>query len=691
MRIRLSWSLFAATVVLAVTQVALLARSETPLFSTETFDDGFPLVTLAAVIASGVGALILTRYPRHRIGWLFVVGQLGTMAGLTAQAYGYTALTDGFGPPALARVAIWVSIQTGGAFAVALTALLLLLAPDGRLLSQRWRWASGAVIGGLAVHALAMSTIPPSTLTAEGTSTEDSALVGALVLVAIVALVGGLVAGTASLVVRLRRAGGAERAQLRWIASAAGGLAASLPLGLALAAAFGAASWVSLLPLMVSYLALPVFTGVAILRFRLYDIDVLLNRSIVLAVLTAFIAGGYVALVVVLGALGGAAAGSFWPSTLASALLALAFQPMRRRVNGVADRLVYGHQAAPYEALARFSDDLRAGPTLTDRLPRIAEAVARAVGAEHVEVSFRESPEGEGTAEHAWWPAPGSRRPDLVVPIADGETLGEIGVTMPSGRDLRRHERELLLDFAAQAAVSFRSSRLEAELAARVATLARQGEDLERANRRLVTAESVERDRFEAAIRHQVLSHLETMPAELAALRPRPRSGGGEWPREAVEHLLARTDEAIEALRALTRGVFPAQLGRRGLVVALGTHLHLKGIDDALTADDLVDRRFPPRVESVAYFCAVELLERLASPVRLAVTADDHFLTLVVTGPDVEAQGRDAEHLRDRAEAVGGALRITRSGGRLRAWLELPISTPPDAVPGLPQGARTEG
>jgi GAF domain-containing protein len=685
-RVRLAWSLTALTVLLAVAQVAILVKSTTALFSGQTFDDGFPLVTLAAVAGSTLGALIVTRYPSHRIGWLFVLGQLGTMVGLATQAYGFSAQTDGWGTRSSGQLAMWVGIQFGGAFAVAIVALLLLLVPNGQLMSRRWRWAVMAVVAGLLLHLIAIWTVSPSDLTAEGNLREGHVVARALETAGVLLIAVGLAAAAVSLFRRLRRAAGVEKTQLRWIAAAAAGLALGIPIDIVLELVFQADPWLQVMPLMVSYLCLSLFTGVAVLRHHLYGIDILLNRSIVLTVLTGLVAVGYVAVVVLFGELDDLSAGeSFWPPLLATVLVALAVQPLRRRVDRLADRLVYGSRAAPYEALAQFSDDLRSIAEPAHTLPRLAEAVGRAVGAREAAV-WIDVPGGD--SQRAWWPQASASDHDLVVPVIDdGEQLGGLGVTMASGRGVRPEEQRLLVDLAAQLAKSFRTSRLEAELAARVEELDRRSAELTTSSRRLVSAESAERERFEQAIAREVLPHLGPMRAELAALR----SASPPWPAEDVERLVGRTDAALESLRRLTRRVFPAQLAGRGLVPALGTHLQLAGADGALVADDsVVGRRFPPKVESVAYFCAVELVRGLIAPVRLSVAADDSRLILEATGRSQASFDKQAEHLRDRAEAVGGQLRISAFGAEVRVAVELPAESAPDLLPGAQQHAGVE-
>jgi hypothetical protein len=680
-RVRLAWSLFMMTVVLAVVQVTFLALSETPMLSVQTLDEGFPLVTVGAVGASAVGALIVTRYPRHRIGWLFIVGQLGTMLGLATQAYGYYVLTEDVGSRAAGQLSLWVSGPLGGTFALTLMALLLLLVPDGHLLSGRWRWAVVVTLLGLVLHVAGWLTVPPAELTAEGADPDRHEAAQVLVLLAVAAVVVGLVAGTVSLVIRLRRATGDERAQLSWIAAAALALAVSVPLGVLLSLLPGAGPWVSSVTVMVAYLSVPVFTGIAILRFRLYEIDVFLNRSIVLTLLTGLVASAYVALVVVFGELDDTDGESSWGALLATVLVALAFQPVRRRVNRLADRLVYGARAAPYEALAEFSDELGRSGQVTEVLPRVAEAVGQAVGARYAEVWLVDVPGHEPAG--ASWPSPSPGPLDVVVPVTveeGSDPLGGLGVAMPPRQPLRPSESSLLGEFAAQLSKVFQSARLEAELARRVDLLARRSEELATSSRRLVSAEAAERSRFESAIAREVLPHVQAMPQQLDGLASRSRAPG-RWPREEVEALVARTNAALEALRTLTRGVFPAQLAQRGLAAALSTQVRLADGGPQLVVDDSAqDRRFDPGVESAAYFCAVELVRSLEGPVHLTMAADPQVLRLAAVG---RSEGTlEAGYLRDRAEAVGGSLRTARDDDTIRVVVVLPAASVADGLPG---------
>jgi hypothetical protein len=157
-------------------------------------------------------------------------------------------------------------------------------------------------------------------------------------------------------------------------------------------------------PLFVAYLSVPVAAGVAILRYRLYDIDLVINRAVVGAAVIIFVTLGYVAAVVLLGALvGGQVSEEYWASVVATGLVALAFQPLRRWVQRLGDRAVYGRRAAPYQALADLCRRLARAVSLEQVLPGIAEVSGRSVGAVHATARLAVAGADDVVAH---WPTP---------------------------------------------------------------------------------------------------------------------------------------------------------------------------------------------------------------------------------------------------------------------------------------------
>ena len=679
---RTAWTLCAATALAAGAQVVLLARAGGPLLTAETFSGGFPLVTAGTVAGSAVGALIVSRYPRHPIGWLFSIGGLGTAVGLAAGTYASPALRTGdLADTWSAGPAIRVAMIFNALYALALTAILFLLVPDGRLPSRRWWPALALPVVGLAAYIAAVVAIPPERVArdAEVIDSSFSAVSVFLVVGSNVAVVLALPVAGAALVMRLRSAHGEQRQQLRWIATSAAALVAAAAFTVVAQALSwgGKLSWAAFLPLFLAYAGVPLCAGIAILRYRLYDIDVIINRALVLAVLAAFVTAGYVAVVILVGAgVGGLREGPFWPSLLAIAVVALAFQPVRKRVLHWADRLVYGRRAVPYEALADFSRRIGAAATPSELLPLFAEAAGRSVGARGARVHL-DVPGTSGL--WAAWPEGPDDQSSVQLAVTDrGERMGLLALTMPPGRALRPDEQRLLEGFAEQAGLALRNVRLEAELRARVAEAARQSSTLEASRRRLLEARDAERRRVAATINRTVVAHLEPLVPALGS--------GWQAGREEVSDLLRRLDVAtgatLDALREVTHGLFPAVLSRRGLVPALRAHLATTGLTDVLQVPaPLEDRRFSPAAEAAAYFCCLAALDDLARPTNLRLALRDGLLILDVSGAAAGGSRapQSAQHsfVVDRVEAAGGRVRRDHApDGTLVLHAELPAEVP---------------
>ena len=269
----------------------------------------------------------------------------------------------------------------------------------------------------------------------------------------------------------------------------------------------------------------------------------------------------YVLVVVVVGRLL-SSGGGFWTSLLATAAVALAFQPLRRGVVRTADRLAYGAAAKPYEALAELTRRLGASADPVTLLPALAETAALAVGAGRVAARRRTR---DGAELESVWAAPGGGPlgPVVEVPVVErDEVLGVLRVELPADRPARPAQLALLRALAGSAAVPFRAARLSEDLSHQVELLRRTTRDLEGSRRRVLQARDVERRRLERAIAREVVPHLRDLPRRLERL-----AAGADVPD--VEPLVESTTRGLDALRALTRGVYPAQLARSGLPAAL--------------------------------------------------------------------------------------------------------------------------
>jgi signal transduction histidine kinase len=652
---RVAWVLTALTVLIAGADVWVTSAYR-PLLSEEAVAvHGFPFVTAAVVGCSAMGALIVARWARHPIGWLLcLIGFLSSISLLT-EAYGVWVVTaDGPGSRSLGGISGWIAALLGGQLSLAALAILFLVAPDGRLLSRRWRAAAVVTLVGYVGYAGSLLTLSPTEFDIDR---QDVGPLGSLLSVlGLPFIAGGLVAAMVSMVLRLRRSRGVQRQQLRLIALSAVFIALSFVF-LIVVQLFngGRQNWISSLPLFVSYLCLPLLFAVAVLRYRLFDLDLIINRAVVLALGTIFAGVGYAGLVLAVAALLNTQTSGFWLSLLATALVALAFQPLRQRVVRLANRLAYGARALPYEALSEFSRRLTEPPSPNALLPAVAEAAGRAVSARSSTAALQ-VPGLVGISDV--WPGPADGAPDYQVPVRQGgDTLGSIGVTMPKGRGLRPADERLLHDLADQTALAFRNAAMESELAGHVAALDRTTDALAESRRRIIAADDAARRRLEAAISEQVLSQLQPMPERLSRLSV---TQSGSAATDELEQLVGETNAALESLRALTRGLFPTQLARTGLARALRSHLARNGHAVTLDVEPSADRRFPARVEAAVYFACVEAVRAgsVAARIDLRVVAAE----LVVQIRGHARDQIDVQAIDDRVEAAGGRLWLDEAG-----------------------------
>jgi signal transduction histidine kinase len=668
----LAWSLALASLVFGVADTLVTAACR-PLFSEEAIAvHGWPFAPAATVGAAVMGAVIVSRYARHPIGWLLSVIGVLSSASLLAEAYSIWVLdADGPGPAAAGHVAGWASVLFGGQLALGLFAVVFLVAPNGRLLSRRWRLAVAAAVSGIILYAAGLLTLSPVEFTVTGNRTEGDPLAGILFSVGVLLIAGSMVAAVVAMIVRVRRVRGAERQQVRVILVSASAIAAGL-VWLIVVQLFngGKQDWLAAMPLFVAYDVLPICIAIAVLRFRLYDIDVIINRAVVLAVGTGFAAAGYVAVVVAVGAAVGSGAGGVWPSVTAMIVVALAFQPLRRRVVRLADRIAYGARAAPYEALADFSRRLGASPDPETLLPTVAEATGTAVLAQRVTVRLSVPDGTDRTAQWQVGPAPPIDGSDATeFDVADrGERLGSISVVMPPGGSLRPRDRELLAALADQAALAFRNNRLAAQLAGRVSMLDQQTAELAESRARIIAARDEERDRLAQAIRVGVAPYLEPTSRRLRRLAADVRDPDVERGLVAV---LADAVTSLESLREISRGIMPQQLARSGLVAAMTAHLGQAGHVGAFVVDESVAQtRFDRSIETTAYFCLVEALRQLRRPIDVRLGLRDGWLTLRIGGA---ASGVGASTAwRDHLESLGGSASWTSEDGRAVVAISIP-------------------
>ncbi|HEY2880389.1 hypothetical protein [Nocardioides sp.] len=643
--------LAALTGVLCVGDAVVTAQYR-PLFSQAAVaEHGFPLVNGAVLGSAVLGAVIIARYERHAIGWLLSLVGVSAAFSLLTEAYAIWVVSDGGpGSRGLAGVSGWLSALLGGQLAIGGLAWMFLLAPDGQFLSRRWRYVAAVPAAGVLLCTVSLLSSDPTTFDIQ--SDDRGSVRSALFSVGFLLISLGLVASVVSMVVRLKRSRGESRRQVVPIAlSVVLVTAGMVTLGVVEALNGGQQTWAASLPLYVAYLLMPALFAVAVLRYRLYDIEVIINRTVVVAVGTGFAAVGYTTLVVTVGKAVDRQTSGFWLSLLAFALVALAFQPLRRWVVRFANRLAYGSRAQPYEALSDFSGRLAETPSPDALLPAVADAAGRAVSARRARASL-EVP-GVPTRSADWGQGDAEGTDEHVVEVRTaGTRLGTIAVWIPKGRRLRPSDVRLLTALSDQAAVAFRNAAMESQLAGNVAELDRTTRELSASRSRIIEADDAARRTLEEAISREVLPRLVALPDQLVGARRAVALGS---PANGIDLLVTATNDALESLRELTRGVFPTQLARSGVEPALRSLLARNGLASALHVDaSAAGRRFSARVEAAVYFCCAEASRSASSPSSLELSVIDGDLLLEVAG--VSAGEVDLQAIGDRVGAVAGSV-----------------------------------
>ncbi len=661
---RIAWGLAGASVALTAVALALayLGRSAQPEGSSLTLAGVSQL--LVAVGAAVIGALIASRHPGNRIGWLALAGGVTLLLSECCKDYGVRALIAAPGSLPAGHLVMWLYWVTGF-LPWTILGITLLLFPDGRLPSPRWRpvaWLLAAIFAWGDIQAIVGATLAWSH---PFVSLYQVYLPGPFAGI-LFALPAALAVCALAVVIRFFRSSGEERLQLTWFA------AATTVLGGALVPRILTDSTASIIVMDVALICLEVTIAVAVLRYRLYDIDIVISRALLYAGLAAFITAVYVVLVAGVGAAAGARS-STWLSAVAAAVVAVAFQPVRARAARLANRVVYGRRATPYQVLSDFAGRIGGAYSVEDVLPDLARVVAAGTGARRVVVWLTVG--GELRAVASTDPALPDGLPDadVVVPVTrDGRLLGAIGITMPRGEPLQPAGRQLVADVAAQAGLALANVGLV--------------EDLRASRQRLVTAQDEARRRLERNLHDGAQQDLVSLviKAGLAA----EHSAGLPEACQALHELRRDATAALENLRDLARGIYPPRLADLGLAAALGAQASRSALP--VTVDAAALGRFPEETEAAVYFCCIEALANIAkyaAASRAAITlrAASGTLTFCVAddGSGFDAArtplGAGLRNMSDRLSALGGHLEVTSALGQgttITGRLPVPVMVP---------------
>lgn len=616
---------------------------------------------------AALGALIISRQPGNRIGLIL----LAIGAGMTLSNLGDTVFFFIDEPPTAMSpalfAALWYNNVAWATFFFPMF-LLLYVFPTGSLLSRHWMWAPRlalALFGFLVVSSLVSEEIGP---TSEAWVVENPiGFVGVdsfepVLLVFLVGVLVLLAGGAVAMVMRYRRASGVEREQVKWV------LFGFFVFALTWVIAFLLESWgsgvVGLL-LVLGISVIPTVITIAVLRFRLYDIDVVISKTVTYGVLAAFITAVYAVIVVGVGSLvGGGDEPSLALSITAVAFVAVAFEPVRGRVQHWANVLVYGKRATPYEVLASATARLSDASDPDEALGRVAQLVVDGTGASEAVLWLAvgdwlrpraASPAktldalvavavGEGVAGHL----PGDRS---VMVRHRREVLGALSITKARGESVTGADERVLADVAAGAGALLRNIGLNSELADRA-------EQLQISRRRLVAAHDAERYRLERDLHDGAQQQVVALKVKLGIARTLAHREGAEPVADLVADLADTTQEAVDGMRAVAHGIYPPLLGAEGLEAALVAAGRAISIPVDIRATDL--GRYERSVEESLYFAVLEIVAEAvdggAHRLSVSFASDNQVIRFSV---DFDAFASDLQSVEDRIHALGGTLAVT--------------------------------
>jgi signal transduction histidine kinase len=648
-----------------------------------------------------VGALILSRDPRNTIGGLFLYASCMTALAFLAMQVATWRADNGDTTGHL--VAALIVLANAGWIVGLLPSLLFLFLvfPDGRLPSRRWRPFAWLVAVSL-LSLLIAQVLGTETLT----GADDVEFPNPLYVRVIDDVLGwlvdagwlfilGVAGAVTALIVRFRRSRGVERQQLKWFAFAAAFVFSSAVVSEAVYAFAPSLELLTGIISGVAFLTLPLAVGVAVLKYHLYDLDVVVRKTLVYAALAVFAMLVYLTVVVGAGAWFGR--DNSLLTMIAAVVVAVTFQPVRTRLTHVANRLVYGRRATPYEVLAEFSERVGGAYADEDVLPRMARVLGEGVSAERADVWLKVD---ESLRDVAAWPdgaepmgavtMPNGQLPPIegaerVYPVEHGgELLGALAVRKPASDPVTPADEKLVADLAAQAGLVLRNVRLTEELRARL-------DDLRAAQKRLVTAQDQERRRLERNIHDGAQQQLVALAVKARLARTLTERD----PTKASEMLTqieAETQTALEDLRDLARGIYPPLLADKGLVVALEAQARKSPLPVTVTVAGDGLARYPQEVEAAIYFSCLEALQNVAkyaaashAVVRLR-EADGHLAVEIEDDgrgfdPASTGYGSGLQGIADRLAALGGTLTVRSGPGRGTTLLcRLPV---------LPASSRT--
>jgi two-component system NarL family sensor kinase len=674
----LAWAITVVSILIAIIalgialQRAAISGDYRTIVSHQTLT---PFITIGFAV---LGALVVSRLPRNPIGWIFLT--VGLLYAFTALAAAILA----FGPTfQLHKWAYWFGSWLWLPATILPATFVLLVFPDGHLPSPGWRLVAWPAALGLALTVLFVMFYP-GPLASWGLEANPFGIPGAapilnkLLTFASVFLAVGVVGSLAALWIRFRRSTGIEREQMKWLVYAVG---IYLPVTILCSIALSFwpdFSWkreVNIVLTDLGILGIAIAAAIAILRHRLYDIDLIINRTLVYTALTIGVAALYGLVVGALGVLFQASSNLF-VSLLATGLAAILVQPMRDGLQHLVNHLMYGERDDPYAVLSSLSRRLEGSLSPEATLPAVVETVAQALKLPYVAIALKQEGSFKIAASY------GLAGETLVqLPLTfQGETVGQLRLSTRSPNEpFTPGEQRLLRDIARSIGVTAHSILLTEDL--------RQlAQDLQRSREELVKSREEERRRLRRDLHDDLGPQLASLKLSLDVAR----NLVSRDPRAAealLVDLRTQSQSAIADIRRLVFDLRPPALDELGLVGAIQEYTRRIVSQDGLqirlnSPKDL--RPLPAAVEVAAYRITLEALANFVRhsqgtncQVSISKTKDHLQVEISDDGlglPQDVQPGVGLNSMRERAAELGGTCLIEAlSQGGTRVLASLPL------------------
>ena len=690
-RSRVAWLMLGLTVFLLAVGLLLPALGEWIFTHLDLPYSAGVSMLMEAFMATGtlllalLGTLIIFAQPENRIGWVLSCAVfILALAGLCEKysVYAYVIYPERELP--LRELALWIQHWMGMLTLALMFIALPLLFPNGRLPSKGWRWFARWAIGVTALLCFIMAFHPDVEiegifLLIENDLTNPygiAALPKSLHLLLIpvwLLFLFTMPPAYISLVVRYRRADTITRQQIKWFAFWLGMvimgfvvrefnpiLHYSRDLTLAIE-----------IVLQLAILCLPIVLGISIFKYRLYDIDIVINRTLVYGLLTALIAGLYILIVGLLSSIF-RTGDDLFASLLAVGVVAVSFQDLRGRLQRGVNRLMFGQRDEPYSILSRLGQQLHTVAAAENLLPTIAETISTALKLSYTAITIRQHDQYVMRASYGE-----ARTPTHIVSlIYQNEHVGQLIVGQRSpGQALTPADERVLEDVARQMGAVVHAVRLT--------------DDLQRSRERLVTTREEERRRLRRDLHDGMgpvlASNTLKLDAAIELVESAPQSA-----IKLLSEIKAQSQDLVTDVRRLVYQLRPPMLDELGLLETLRSNISLLIPDHSkLTITMEMPSHMPPlsaAVEAAAYRIVQEAITNIVKHAnaqrctfRISLLPDRSLLQIQILDdgvglPQPVTSGVGLQSMRERAEELGGTFRVkNRTSGGTMVQVELPL------------------